>query len=76
MFPVQNEGNTTWSECLAVVGDPERSAYHAGWVCTARYAQHMSSMFQEVAVTSAYQRLWLEEYDHQVSAKNRLIKDI
>jgi chromosome segregation ATPase len=33
-------------------------------------------MFQEVAVTSAYQRLWLEEYDHQVSAKNRLIKDI
>jgi chromosome segregation ATPase len=36
----------------------------------------MSSMFQEVAATGAYQRLHLEEYDHQVSAKNRLIKDI
>jgi chromosome segregation ATPase len=35
----------------------------------------MSSMFQEVAATGAYQRLCLEEYDHQVSAKNRL-KDI
>jgi chromosome segregation ATPase len=26
--------------------------------------------------TGAYQRLRLEEYDHQVSTKNRLIKDI
>jgi septal ring factor EnvC (AmiA/AmiB activator) len=33
-------------------------------------------MFQEVAATGAYQHLLLEEYDHQVSAKNRLIKDI
>jgi septal ring factor EnvC (AmiA/AmiB activator) len=58
------------------MGDPERSAYHAGWAFTTRYAQHMSSMFQEVAATSAYQCLRLEEYDHQVSAKNRLNKDI
>jgi chromosome segregation ATPase len=33
-------------------------------------------MFQEVTVTGAYQRLCLEEYDYQVSAKNCLIKDI
>jgi hypothetical protein len=64
LFPIQNEGNTAWSEHLAAVGDPERSAYHAGWAFTARYAQHMSSMFQEVMMTSAYQRLCLEEYDH------------
>jgi hypothetical protein len=61
---------------LAAVGDPKRSVYHAGWALTARYTQHMSSMFQEVAATGAYQVLCLEEYDHQVSAKNRLIKDI
>jgi septal ring factor EnvC (AmiA/AmiB activator) len=42
----------------------------------ARYAQHMSSMFYEVTTSGAYQRLRLEEYDHQVSARNRLIKDI
>jgi hypothetical protein len=36
----------------------------------------MSSMFQEVTATGAYQRLCLEEYDNQVSAKNYLIKDI
>jgi hypothetical protein len=58
------------------VGNPEHLVYHAGWAFTARYAQHMSSMFQEVAVTSAYQHLCLAEYDHQVSAKNHLIKDI
>jgi chromosome segregation ATPase len=32
-------------------------------------------MFQEVVATGAYQHLHLEEYDYQVSAKNRLIKD-
>jgi septal ring factor EnvC (AmiA/AmiB activator) len=61
---------------LATVGDPERSAYHAGWAFTARYTQHMSSMFQDVMATGAYQHLRLEEYDHQVSTKNHLIKDI
>jgi chromosome segregation ATPase len=70
------EGNTTWSERLAAVGDPERSVYHLGWALTACYAQHMSSMFQEVTTTGAYQRLCLEEYDYQVSARNHLIKDI
>jgi septal ring factor EnvC (AmiA/AmiB activator) len=65
-----------WSERLAAMGDPERSAYHAGWAFTARYTQDMSSIFQEVTVTGACQRLCLEEYDHQVSAKNCLIEDI
>jgi hypothetical protein len=76
LFPVQNEGNTAWSERLAALGDPKGSAYHTGWAFTACYAQQMSSIFQEAAATGAYQRLRLEEYDHQVSAKNRLIKDI
>jgi cell division protein FtsB len=65
-----------WSERLATVGDPEHSVYHAGSAFMARYAQHMSSMFQEVTATGTYQCLHLEEYDHQVSAKNHLIKDI
>jgi hypothetical protein len=61
---------------LASVGDPERSTYHVGWVFMKRYTKHMSYMFQEVMTTGTYQRLHLEEYDHQVSAKNRLMKDI
>jgi hypothetical protein len=76
LFPVQNEGNAAWSERLATVGDLERPTYHTGWAFVARYTQHMSSMFQVVTATGAYQHLCLEEYDHQVSAKNRLIKDI
>jgi septal ring factor EnvC (AmiA/AmiB activator) len=76
LFPVQNKGNTAWSERLAAVGDPERSAYHMGWAFTTRYAHHMSSVFQEVTATGAYQCLRLEEYDHQVCAKNRFIMDI
>jgi chromosome segregation ATPase len=76
LFSVLNEGNTTWSERLAAVGDPERPTYHAGWAFTGHYAQHMSSMFQEVTGIGAYQCLCLEEYNHRVSAKNCLIKDI
>jgi hypothetical protein len=76
LLHVLNEGNATWSEHLAAMGNPERSTYHAGWAFTSRYTQHMRSMFQEVTATGAYQCLRLEEYDHQVSAKNRLIKDI
>jgi hypothetical protein len=58
------------------VGEPERPTYHASWVFTACYAQHVRSMLQEVTPTGTYQRLRLEEYDHQVEAKTRLIKDI
>jgi hypothetical protein len=54
LFPIQNEGNTAWSERLAAVGDPKHSVYHAGWAIMARYAQHMSSMFQEVTATGVY----------------------
>jgi hypothetical protein len=32
LFPVQNKGNTAWSERLAAVSTPERTVYHVGWV--------------------------------------------
>jgi hypothetical protein len=51
LLPVQNEGNTVWSERVATVGDPEFLTHHAGWALTARYAQHMSSLLQEVIAT-------------------------
>jgi hypothetical protein len=63
LLPIRNEGNAVWSERVAVVGDPERLTYHASWAFTARYAQHVSSLLQEVTVTGgAYQWLRLEEY--------------
>jgi hypothetical protein len=76
LLPVQNEGNTVWSEHMAAVGDPELPTHHAGWALMARYAQHVSSLLQEVTATGAHQRLRLEEYTDQVKAKNCTIKDI
>jgi DNA repair exonuclease SbcCD ATPase subunit len=73
---VRNEGNAVWSERVATVGDPELPTHHAGWALTARYAQHVSSLLQEVMVTGTHQCLRLEEYASQVKAKNRAIKDI
>jgi hypothetical protein len=73
---VRNEGNTVWSECVAAIGDPELSTHHAGWALTAHYAQHVSSLLQEVTATGAHLRLRLEECAGQVKAKNRTVKDI
>jgi hypothetical protein len=61
---------------MAAISDPEFLTHHAGWALTARYAQHVSSLLQEVIATGAHLRLRLEECIGQVKAKNRVIKDI
>jgi hypothetical protein len=76
LLPVRNEGNTVWGERVAAIGDPELPTHHAGWALTARYAQHVSFLLQEVMATGAHLRLCLEECTDQVKAKNRIIKDI
>jgi septal ring factor EnvC (AmiA/AmiB activator) len=76
LLPVRNEGNAVWSERLAAIGDPKFLTHHAGWALTARYAQHVSSLLQEVTTTDAHLRLRLEECVGQVKAKNHVVKDI
>jgi hypothetical protein len=76
LLPVRNEGNAVWSERVTAIGDPEFPTHHAGWVLTARYAQHVSSLLQEVTATGAHLRLRLEDCADQVKAKNRVVKDI
>jgi chromosome segregation ATPase len=65
-----------WSERVAAIGDLELLTHHAGWALTARYAQHVSSLLQEVTATDAHLRLHLEECAGQVKAKNCIVKDI
>jgi hypothetical protein len=76
LLPVRNEGNAVWSERVTTIGDPEFLIHHAGWALTARYAQHVSSLLQEVIAMGAHLRLHLEECADQVKAKNCIIKDI
>jgi hypothetical protein len=76
LLPIQNEGNMVWSERVAAISDPELPAHHAGWALTARYAQHVSSLFQEVTATGAHLRLHLEECAGQMKAENHIVKDI
>jgi hypothetical protein len=76
LLPIRNEGNTVWCERVAAIGDPESPTHHAGWALTARYAQHVSSLLQEVTTTDAHLCLCLEECANQVKAKNHVVKDI
>jgi hypothetical protein len=61
LLPIRNDGNTVWSERMADIGDHELPTHHAGWALTARYAQHVSSLLQEVTTTGAHLRLRLVE---------------
>jgi septal ring factor EnvC (AmiA/AmiB activator) len=65
-----------WSERVTAIGDLEFPIHHAGWALTACYAQHVSSLLQEVTATGAHLCLHLEECADQVKAKNRVVKDI
>jgi chromosome segregation ATPase len=65
-----------WSERVAAIGDPEFLTHHAGWALIARYAQHVSSLLQEVTAMGAHLCLHLEQCTGQANAKNRIIKDI
>jgi hypothetical protein len=76
LLPVRYEGNVVWSERVAAIGDLELPTHHVGWALTACYAQHMSSLLQEVTAMSTHLRLHLEECVSQVKAKNRAVKDI
>jgi hypothetical protein len=76
LLPVQNEGNVVWSERVTAISDPEFLIHHAGWALTARYAQHVSSLLQEVTAMGAHLCLCLEECADQVKSKNRIVKDI
>jgi GTP cyclohydrolase I len=76
LLPVRNEGNVVWSERVTAIGDPEFSTHNAGWALTTCYAQHVSSLLQEVIAMGAHLRLHLEECADQVKAKSRIVKDI
>jgi hypothetical protein len=73
---LQDEGNPTWSRRLAIDCDTARQTYHVGWAFTARYAHHMSSLLQVVMMVGTYQCMRLEEYNHQVEAKDHLIDEL
>jgi hypothetical protein len=76
LLPGWNEGNAVWCESVAAISDPESPNHHAGWALTACYAQHVSSLLQEVMATGAHLHLRLEECVDQVKAKNQVVKDI
>jgi hypothetical protein len=76
LLPIRNEGIAVWSERVAAVGDPELPTHHAGGALTARYAQHVNSLLQEVTAMGTHLHLCLDECPGQVKAKNHTVKDI
>jgi predicted transcriptional regulator len=61
LLPARNESNTVWGERVTAISDPDFPTHHAGWALTTLYAQHVSSLLQEVTGTGAHLHLRLEE---------------
>jgi hypothetical protein len=76
LFPIRDVGDPTWSECFSVACDTACQTYHEGWAFMVRYTRLVSSLLQEVTIVGAHQRRCLEEYNHQVEAKDHLIADL
>jgi hypothetical protein len=76
LLPLRDEGNQTWSSCMATACDTAWQTYHEGWSFTARYAQHVGSLLQEVKMVGMLQCVRLVEYNHQVEAKDYLINGL
>jgi hypothetical protein len=56
--------------------DTTLPTHHEGWALSAQYAQHLSSLLWKVELVGAFQRVCLEEYDHQVEDRNRQISEL
>jgi hypothetical protein len=44
LFPIRNQEDLVWKQCLEVVSNPEGPHFHAGMAALAGYAQHMFNL--------------------------------
>jgi hypothetical protein len=76
LFPIRDESDHTWRRCMAAACDTTLPTYQEHWAFTMWYAQHTTSLLWEVTLVGAFQLVRLEDYDHQVEAKDNLIDEL
>jgi hypothetical protein len=57
LFPIRNQEDPVWKQCLKVVSNPEGPYFHAGMAALAGYAQHMFNLQASTGRTVMWQHL-------------------
>jgi hypothetical protein len=57
LFPIHNQEDPVWKQCLEVVSNPEDPHFHAGMAALAGYAQHLFNLQANTARTVIQQCL-------------------
>jgi hypothetical protein len=67
-FPIQNQENPVWKQCLEAMPDLEGPHFNVGMATMAMYAQYLFNLQHNTATTVMEQRLRLTAYDEHNTA--------
>jgi hypothetical protein len=65
MFPIRNRGDQIWRERMKAGCDETQSMFHAGYVMSTLYTQHVCNLLYKVKMVNTYQHRELKDYGKQ-----------
>jgi hypothetical protein len=66
LFPIRNQGDPVWKQCLEVVSDPKGPHFHTGMATMAKYVQYSFNLQHNLAKTGIRQCLSMAAYDEHI----------
>jgi hypothetical protein len=77
LFPICNQEDPVWKQCLEAVSNPEGPHFHAGMTALAGYVQHMFNMQASTGRTVMWQHLHsssLEQHVEELRHANTILR--
>jgi hypothetical protein len=77
LFPIRNQEDHVWKQCIEVVSNPEGPHFHVGMAALAGYVQHMFNLQANTARTVIQQRLHmgsLEQHVEELRHENTILR--
>jgi hypothetical protein len=65
LFPIWDRGDQTWQRSMKAACDEKQPTFHANYVMSTLYAQHMRNLLHEVEMVNIFQRRELKDYGQQ-----------
>jgi hypothetical protein len=71
LFPICNQEDPMWKQCLEAVSNPEGPHFHTGMAALAGYAQHMFNLQASTSRTVIQQHLHSDSLEYHVEELRR-----
>jgi hypothetical protein len=67
LFPIHNQEDPVWQQCLMALSDPEGPDIHAGVAEMSKYTQYLFNLQHNNTRTVVQQHLWLTAYGQHIT---------